>query len=200
MENQATVEIQEEIVRETVLYEREDAGLHVVAKQVVFNTPIAGKEGEVHQSHRYEVVGTLNGEEIHKAGVKGYRQTIFDGRSTFKELYDKHVRPAVEAEKARKEQEVEEEKARKAKEKEEAKAKREAEKAAKEAEKERKRQEREAEKERKAKEREEAKAAKEAEKARKAAEKAAKEEAAKAAKEEKAAEEAPAQEGPHIQE
>ena len=146
------------------LYSRESKGLKVVAAvtkgdQII--TPADGdKEAVTKAVADYSIVGTFNGEEVLSEQGAGYRQTVNRGRKAFKELWEKHVSPIVEKEKAEAAKAAaeakelrEKEKAEKEAEKKAAAEKKEAEKAAKAAEKK-------AEAEKKAQE----KAAKEAEK------------------------------------
>lgn len=89
-----------EIIKTTVLYNREKNGVEVEAKQDVVNVPVEGKEGEFTEKKVYTVTGSFEGEVVQEQEGTGYRQTIADGRAMFKEVYHEHVGQHEEAKKA----------------------------------------------------------------------------------------------------
>ena len=120
------------IVGSTTLYERTLDGVHVNARQEVIATPVAGKEGETVESKRYLIEATFNGEPVSLVEGSGYRQTIFDGRTTFKNVYHDKVGQFAAAKAAEEAAKVADEKAKKEQER-QAKAQAKADEAAKKA-------------------------------------------------------------------
>lgn len=120
------------IVGSTTLYERTQDGVYVNARQEVIATPVAGKEGETVESKRYLIEATFNGEPVSLVEGSGYRQTIFDGRTTFKKVYHDKVGQFAAAKAAEEAAKVAEEKAKKEQER-QAKAQAKADEAAKKA-------------------------------------------------------------------
>jgi len=74
-----------------VLFDRERSGVRVTGFQ---------KPSEIEGKYLYEVVAYVNGEEVEKHAISGYRETPNEARKIFKRLYEQHVPQAPKTGKA----------------------------------------------------------------------------------------------------